>query len=62
MVITYPKRKNVAQMLKCKRLAVPQMRESGLRAIARLCKQVGTAKRAQRDCEAAAVLPNGYEK
>ena len=55
-------KKNVAQSLKCKRLAVPQMRERGLRAIARLCKQAETAKRAQRDCEADAVLLNGYEK
>jgi len=31
--------KNVTQTLKCKRLAVPQMREIGLRAIAPLCKQ-----------------------
>jgi len=55
-------KKNVAQFLKCKRLAVLQMRERGLRAIARLCKQAETAKRAQRDCEADAVLLNGYEK
>jgi len=60
-------KKNVAQSLECKRLAaplwlLPQMRERGLRAIARLCKQAETAKRAQRDCEADAVLLNGYEK
>ena len=62
MIIVRQKRKNGAQFLKCNRSAVPQMRERGLRAIARLCKQTETAKRAQRDCEADAVLLNGYEK
>jgi len=38
-VIDHQERKNMAQSLKCKRSAVPQMREIGLRAIAPLCKQ-----------------------
>jgi len=60
-------KRKVTSFLKCKRFAaplwlLPQMRERGLRAIVRLCKQAETAKRAQRDCEADAVLLNGYEK
>jgi len=54
MIIVRQKRKNGAQFLKCNRSAVPQMRERGLRAIARLCKQT--------DDKADAVLLNGYEK
>jgi hypothetical protein len=47
------KQKYVTQSLKCKRLAVPQMRGIGLRAIARLCKQAYN--------KADAVLLNVYE-
>ena len=54
MIIVCQKRKNVAQSLKCNRSAVSQMRERGMRAIARLCKQA--------DDKADAVLLNGYEK
>jgi hypothetical protein len=35
-----PGKEKRGSSLKCKRLAVPRMRERGLRAIARLCEQV----------------------
>jgi hypothetical protein len=53
-----PEKRHNPQLCNCS--AVPQMRERGLQAIAGLCEQAETAKRAQRDCEADAVLLSSY--